>query len=96
VAAALALAWLVARRRRWPGFGSEEPGQPDLLRLYDRLQRRLGRRRGPPETPLEYLSERGPDLLLAEVTERVNRGAYGGDWPPPEVVRGLAGKLDRR
>jgi transglutaminase-like putative cysteine protease len=96
VAAALALAWLVARRRRWPGFGSEEPGQPDLLRLYDRLQRRLGRRRGPPETPLEYLSERGPDPLLAEVTERVNRGAYGGDWPPPEVVRGLAGKLDRR
>ena len=96
VAAALALAWLVAGRRRWPRLSSDQRGQPDLLRLYDRLQRRLGRRRGPPETPLEYLSERGPDALLAEVTERVNRGAYGGDWPPAEVVSGLAAKLDRR
>ncbi|HEY8641517.1 MAG TPA: hypothetical protein VIO84_02000, partial [Candidatus Dormibacteraeota bacterium] len=74
-----------------------EPGQAELLRLYDRLQARLGRRRAPPETPLEYRADRGPEhALLAEVTDRVNRGAYRGDWPRPEVVAGLAYKLERR
>ena len=88
-------AWLLARRRPRPA--PAEPGQAELLRLYDRLQARLGRRRAPPETPLEYRADRGPEhALLAEVTDRVNRGAYRGDWPRPEVVAGLAYKLERR
>jgi transglutaminase-like putative cysteine protease len=91
----LGAAWLLGRRR--PRRAPAEPGQAELLRLYDRLQARLGRRRAPPETPLEYRAERGlQDALLEEVTERVNRGAYGGHWPRPEVVAGLADKLGRR
>ncbi|HEX6348042.1 MAG TPA: transglutaminaseTgpA domain-containing protein [Candidatus Dormibacteraeota bacterium] len=89
-----AAAWLLARRRRPRAAGAA--GQGELLRLYDRLQRRHGRRRGPPETPLEYLSERGRPDLLAEVTLHVNRGAYRGEWPAPEVVAALAAKLERR
>jgi transglutaminase-like putative cysteine protease len=91
---ALVAGWLLARRRR--GGRPPAPGQGELLHLYDRLQRRLGRRRGPAETPLEYLAERRSHALLAEVTESVNRGAYRGEWPPAEVVRALAGKLGRR
>src|SRR5256884_7575994 len=48
----LAYAWL--RRRRWTRGSRPARGESELLRLYERLQRRLGRRRAPPETPLEY------------------------------------------
>src|SRR5260370_29457703 len=47
-------AWLRMRRRRAPARRAS-PGESELLRLYERVQRRLGRRRAPPETPLEYL-----------------------------------------
>src|SRR5205823_9574661 len=95
VLAVLGAAWLLARRRPRPA--AVEPGQADLLRLYDRLQARLGRRRAPPETPLEYRAAHGPEqALLGDVTELVNRGAYRGDWPRPEAVAALADKLDRR
>src|SRR5439155_660616 len=50
----LAYAWLrrrlVRRRRR----AAEPPGSSDLLDLYDRLQKRSGRSRAPPETPPDY------------------------------------------
>ncbi|TMD01542.1 MAG: DUF4129 domain-containing protein [Chloroflexi bacterium] len=65
-----------------------------MLRLYDRLQRRLGRRRAPPETPLEYMRTTvvlAP--LLEEVTDAVNAGAYAGRWPDPARVRELERRL---
>ena len=64
----------------------------ELLRLYDRLQRRLGRRRAPPETPLEY-QEAMTSALLAEVTEAVNQGVYAGRWPEPRKVREMAHRI---
>ncbi len=67
-----------------------------MLRLYERLQRKLGRRRAPPETPLEYLAERsrGPtESLLEEVTLAVNEGAYAGRWRDPDSVRALSDRL---
>src|SRR5258706_12010044 len=78
-----------------PGRGAS-PGVSELRRLYERVQRRLGRRRAPPETPLEYFhaplpsrlsgGERG---LLEELTEAVNEGAYAGRWPESSRVREL-------
>jgi hypothetical protein len=54
------------------------------------VQRRLGRRRAPPETPLEYLrvapNDRG---LLEELTDAVNEGAYAGRWPEASRIREL-------
>jgi protein-glutamine gamma-glutamyltransferase len=102
IAAMLAYAWL--RRRRWALRRGAGPGELELLRLYDRIQRRLGRRRDPPETPLEYLQSSpyirrwgaGPqdkqrlDDLLEEVTTAVNEGVYAGRWPDPSRVRALA------
>src|SRR6266481_5757286 len=90
-------AWLRTRRRRAPGRRAS-PGESELLRLYERVQRRLGRRRAPPETPLEYnhaplphpFAERG---LLEELTELVNEGAYAGRWPDPARVRELSKSL---
>ena len=69
-----------------------QPGESELLRLYERIQRRMSRRRRPPETPLEY------DLAmryepLADVTRAVNEGVYAGRWPDPERVRELAQRL---
>jgi hypothetical protein len=62
------------------------------LRLYERVQHRFGRRRAPPETPLEY--ERAMDrLVLAEITEAVNQGVYAGRWPDPKRVRDMAARL---
>ena len=77
----LLYAWIRSRRRR---RARAAPGESELLLLYDRLQRRIGRRRAPPETPLEYL--RGVDAgaietLLNEMTEAVNAGVYAGRWP---------------
>src|SRR5207249_1390817 len=69
-------AWL--RRRRWSLRRRAQPGELELLRLYERLQRSLGRRRAPPETPLEYQQSplvgrwrSAPEGLLEEVTEAV-------------------------
>ena len=86
----LAYAWL--RRRAWRSRAKAAPGENDLLRLYERVQRRLGRRRAPPETPLEY-QEVMRTALLAELTEMVNEGAYAGRWPQPERVRQLADRI---
>ncbi len=85
-----AYAWL--RRRVWKSRRRQQPGESELLRLYERIQRRMSRRRRPPETPLEY------DLAmryepLADVTRAVNEGVYAGRWPDPERVRELAQRL---
>src|SRR2546421_12122618 len=85
--AVLAYAWL--RRRVWTGRPRPQPGESELLRLYDRLQRHLTRRRAPPETPREY-QEAMQSAVLAEVTQAVNEGAYAGRWPDPRRGRGPA------
>ena len=87
LAIVLAYAWL--RRRRWHSGANAQPGESELLRLYERLQRKLGRRRAPPETPLEY-QKTMPSALLEEVTRAVNEGAYAGRWPDPARLRKLA------
>jgi protein-glutamine gamma-glutamyltransferase len=84
--AVLAYAWL--RRRRWRGRGVA-PGESELLRLYERLQRRLTRRRAPPETPLEY-QHAMHSSLLSEVTQAVNEGVYAGRWPDSKRIHELA------
>ncbi len=87
---AVVYAWL--RRRRWVPRPKAQPGEEELLRLYERLQRRLGRRRAPPETPLEY--QRSIDsALLEEVTRAVNEGAYAGRWPEARRVREMAQRI---
>jgi len=89
-----AYAWL--RTRRWRRGVKAPGGESDLLRIYDRIQRKRGRRRAPPETPLEYLRESRPDPLtplLEEVTAAVNEGAYAGRWPDAKSVRELADRL---
>jgi transglutaminase-like putative cysteine protease len=95
IALVVVLLWAWARTRRWGRKGGA-PGQSQLLRLYDRVQRRAGRRRAPPETPLEYLHQaRGQKLkpVLEEVTDAVNEGVYAGRWPEPKRVRELADQL---
>jgi hypothetical protein len=93
VAAAVALlliARLVGVRRR------RNAGEEALLRLYERIQRRLGTRRRPAETPAEYRA-RAPSgelaPLLDDVTAAVNRGAYGQRWPTPAEVAALRARL---
>jgi len=105
--AVLAYAWL--RRRVWTARPRPQPGESELLRLYERLQRRLTRRRAPPETPREYQQAmgehsspfmgrwpEGPEGLLIDVTEAVNEGAYAGRWPDPARVRDLAERISSR
>ena len=93
VVAVLAYAWL--RRRSWAPRRRPQRGESELLRLYERVQRRLGRRRAPPETPLEY--ERAMNRqALAEITAAVNEGVYAGRWPDPKRVRELAARLSSR
>jgi transglutaminase-like putative cysteine protease len=88
----LAYAWL--RRRGLSPRTRATPGENELLRLYERVQRRMRRRRAPPETPLEYEhamdSAHSVELLLGELTEAVNEGVYAGRWPDPQRVRELA------
>jgi len=88
----LAYAWL--RRRVWTARPRATPGENELLRLYEKVQRRLRRRRAPPETPLEY-QEAMQTAQLAELTELVNKGAYAGRWPDPPRVRELAREIER-
>ncbi len=90
------MAWAWLRSRRWRRRARIAPAESELLRLYERLQRRLGRRRAPPETPSEYLfdARAGPmDELLEDVTAAVNEGAYAGRWPEVGRVRELANRL---
>lgn len=80
-------------RRRWR---RGPPGESELLGLYERVQRRLGRRRAPPQTPLEYRDEAEAGALgtlLADVTEAVNEGVYAGRWPARDRVRELSSRL---
>jgi hypothetical protein len=85
----------------WRWRGRRRPvrpaaGESELLRLYERVQRRLGRRRAPPETPLEYRLEADAGRLaplLTDLTEAVNEGVYAGRWPGPDRVRELADRL---
>jgi hypothetical protein len=96
IALLVVFAYAGLRRGRWKRGVKAPPGESELLRLYERIQRKLGRRRAPPETPLEYLKESRPDAmapLLEEVTAAVNEGAYAGRWPDPKSVRELADRL---
>jgi len=92
----LALGWLWSRRRGLP-HRSRSPGQVALLRLYEKVQGRLGRRRSAAETPLEYAAAMpvpsGIEELLREVTEAVNRGAYADRWPEPAEVSRMENRL---
>jgi hypothetical protein len=89
----IAFAWL--RTRGWSRRTKVPASQSELLRLYERIQLRLGRRRAPPETPLEYMngSPSAMDSLLEDVTSAVNQGAYAGRWPELTRVRELADRL---
>jgi len=97
IALLVTLAWVWARTRRRRTVATQPtPGESELLRLYERVQRRLGRRRAPPETPLEYLNAPLPNPLpegetgfLQELTVAINEGAYAGRWPERERVREL-------
>ena len=92
IALVVVVLWAWVRTRRWGRGLRAAPGESELLRLYDRVQRRLGRRRAPPETPLEYriASRAGPiDPLLEELTAAVNEGAYAGRWPERDRLREL-------
>jgi transglutaminase-like putative cysteine protease/chromate transport protein ChrA len=96
IALLVVFVWAWLRTRRRTGRTKAPPGESDLLRLYDRIQRKLGRRRAPPETPLEYLSQSRPQPLaplLEDVTAAVNEGAYAGRWPDPNLVRELSDRL---
>ncbi len=84
---------LLRRRRRRGRAQQPAPGESELLRLYERLQKRAGRRRAPPETPLEYWRTAQHPPMLKEVTDAVNEGAYAGRWPAPEKVREMADRL---
>jgi transglutaminase-like putative cysteine protease len=89
----LLVLWLRRRGLRWP-VGKREEGE--LIRLYDRLQRRLGRRRAPPETPNEYRRKVDPGEfteLLDAVTAAVNRGVYSDRWPEPAEVAEMRARL---
>jgi transglutaminase-like putative cysteine protease len=91
-----ALIWTWLRRRAWRRRARASPGSSELLRLYDRVQGRLPRRRAAPETPLEYrrLVRAGPiDALLQELTDAVNEGVYADRWPEPGRVREMADRL---
>ena len=87
VAVVVAFAWV--RRRPWTRRRRPAPGENELLRLYERAQRRMGRRRAPPETPREYCEAMRAGEL-SELTDAVNEGVYAGRWPTPERVREMA------
>ncbi|MHB8589207.1 MAG: transglutaminase family protein [Candidatus Dormibacteraceae bacterium] len=89
IAVLVVFAWAWLRNRRPRRRSKPSPGESELLRLYERVQRKLRRRRAPPETPLEYLNHSSPGpmgFLLEEVTDAVNQGAYAGRWPDPAFV----------
>jgi protein-glutamine gamma-glutamyltransferase len=90
----IGLLWL--RGRRLPRRRARSPGEEELIRVYDRLQRRLGRRRAPPETPNEYRRRMAAgelEELLDAVTAAVNRGVYAGRWPEPAEVEEMRARV---
>jgi len=87
LAIVLVFAWFRRRARKVGARATR--GENELLRLYEKVQRRLRRRRAPPETPLEYQLAM-ESALLQELTDAVNEGAYAGRWPDPRRVRELA------
>jgi hypothetical protein len=92
LAGTLAAALIGRRWRRWARARRRRAGTPELLAVYERLQRRLARRRAPPETPNEYrraVAGGELDELVGEVTEAVNRAAYAGRWPSPDALADL-------
>jgi hypothetical protein len=96
IALLVVFAWAWLRTRRREKRTKAPPGESELLRLYERIQRKLGRRRAPPETPLEYLKESRPEPLaplLQEITDAINEGAYAGRWPAANAVRELSDRL---
>jgi protein-glutamine gamma-glutamyltransferase len=96
IALLVVFVWAWFRTRRWRKGAKAPPGESELLALYERIQRKLGRRRAPPETPLEYLTTSRPEPLaplLEEITEAVNEGAYAGRWPDANSVRELSDRL---
>ena len=97
VALVAVFVYAALRRRRWgPLFGrTAKPGRGELLRLYERVQKRLGRRRAPPETPNEYRHAMD-EALLGELTDAVNEGAYADRWPTPQRVRELAERISSK
>ena len=91
--AALVVLLLWLGRSRLP---RRAPGELELIRLYERLQRRLGTRRAASETPLEYQARVSAGQLtsvLGAVTRAVNRGAYAGRWPEGRELARLRGQL---
>ena len=96
VLAVLVVGLLWLRGRRLPRWRARSPGEAELIRLYDRLQRRLKLRRAPPETPNEYRRKVPAgelDALLEEVTAAVNRGVYADRWPEPAEVEEMQARL---
>ncbi|HKW07746.1 MAG TPA: DUF3488 and transglutaminase-like domain-containing protein [Candidatus Dormibacteraeota bacterium] len=90
VIVALAYAWM--RRRVLRPRRIAQPGESELLRLYERVQRKMRRRRAPPETPREYREAMQVEMLI-ELTEAVNEGVYAGRWPEPKRVSEMADRL---
>jgi transglutaminase-like putative cysteine protease len=98
VALVVVLLWAWIRTRRWGRGERPPPGETELVRLYERVQRRLRRRRAPPETPLEYwraTPSGSMEPLLEELTNAVNEGAYAGRWPDPTLVRDWTRRLSK-
>lgn len=96
IALVVVVLWAWLRTRRWGRGARAAPGESELLRLYERVQRRLRRRRAPPETPLEYqrAARAGPiEPLLEELTEALNEGVYAGRWPVSDRVRKMEKRL---
>jgi len=96
IALVVVVLWAWLRTRRWGRGDRAAPGESELLRLYERVQRRLRRRRAPPETPLEYqrAARAGPmEPLLEELTEVLNEGVYAGRWPASDRVREMEKRL---
>jgi transglutaminase-like putative cysteine protease len=96
IALVVVLLWAWVRTRRWGRGVRAAPGESELLRLYESVQRRLKRRRAPPETPREYqrAAPAGPiQPGLEELTDAINAGAYGARWPGSERVRELENLL---
>jgi transglutaminase-like putative cysteine protease len=95
MAVLLALGYLWLRRRQRPRGPRPQPGESELLRLYEGVQRRMRRRRAPPETPREYQEAMDVGRLI-ELTDAVNEGVYAGRWPEPKRVREIADRLSSR
>jgi len=96
IALVVVLLWAWFRTRSWDKAVRAAPGESELLRLYERVQRRLKRRRAPPETPLEYWRAAGAgpiEPLLEELTEALDEGVYAGRWPAADRVRELEKQL---